>query len=272
MANRKPILEVRGLSVVRGAQRILEDVSWSVEPGQHWAILGANGSGKTSLLSVLAAYLTPSCGTIEVLGEEYGRSDWRELRKRIGLVSSSVRQMIGDEVTALEIVAAGKDAIVNPWNRAGAQDRRRAAGLLRGTETLPLAARRWQVLSQGERQRILIARALMPDPPLLILDEPCAGLDPVARERFLGLVDRLGKRRRGPALVLVTHHVEEIGPVFTHALLLRDGRVLAAGAKEAVLTGANLSRVFAARMRLRRNAAGGYELKMSAPFVARKLM
>ena len=257
---RAPILDVRALRVVRGQQTILDNVSWRIESGQHWVILGANGSGKTSLLSALTAYLTPSSGEIEVLGASYGRTDWRELRRRVGLVSSSIAQLIGGEVTALEIVASGREAIVNPWARSSAPDRRRAAALLRRAEALPLAGRPWQVLSQGERQRVLIARALMADPPLLILDEPCAGLDPVARERFVAFLERLGRKRGGPALVLVTHHVEEITPVFTHALLLRRGAVLAAGTMETVLTSARLSEVFGAPMRLRRTSADGYSL------------
>ena len=271
VARRCPILDVRALSVRRGEQTILDQISWRIERGQHWVILGANGSGKTSLLSALTAYLTPSSGTIEVLGAAYGHTDWRELRKRIGLVSSSIRQMIGDEVTGLEIVASGREATVNPWGRSSLADRLQAARLLRRTETLPLAERPWRVLSQGERQRLLIARALMADPPLLILDEPCAGLDPVARERFVAFLERLGRKRGGPALVLVTHHLEEIAPVFTHALLLRAGAVLAAGDKDAVLTSAHLSLVFSAPMRLRRRVSGSYELSMPEPS-ARKLM
>jgi iron complex transport system ATP-binding protein len=238
MASRQPILDVRALRVVRGQQTILDNISWRVDRGQHWVILGANGSGKTSLLSALTAYLTPSSGTIEVLGAGYGRTDWRELRKRVGLVSSSIRQLIGDGVTVLEIVAGGREAIINPWARCNPPDRLRAARLLRRTETLPLAHRPWQVLSQGERQRILIARALMADPPLMILDEPCAGLDPVARERFLAFLERLGRKRGGPALVL------------------------AAGPKDEVLTSARLSQVFGAPMRLRRSQRSGYELNM----------
>jgi iron complex transport system ATP-binding protein len=186
-------------------------------------------------------------------------------------VSSSIRQMIGDEMTALEIVAGGRDAIVNPWARVSAAERQRAAGLLRRTETLALAERPWQVLSQGERQRILIARALMAEPPLLILDEPCAGLDPVARERFVAFLSRLGRKRGGPKIVLVTHHVEEISPVFTHALLLRQGAVVASGAKAIVLTSANLSQVFGAPLRLRRDGIANYRLSMQVPS-ARKLM
>jgi iron complex transport system ATP-binding protein len=168
-------------------------------------------------------------------------------------------------------VAGGQDAIVNPWARLTGAARQRAAGLLRRTETRALAERPWQVLSQGERQRILIARALMADPPLLILDEPCAGLDPVARERFVAFLGRLGRKRGGPAIVLVTHHVEEIAPVFTHALLLRQGAVLATGEKAAVLKSANLSAVFGAPLRLRRDVAGNYQLRLRVPS-ARKLM
>ena len=258
------ILRVEGLRVVRGRDVILEGVDWRVERGQHWVILGANGSGKTSLLSALTAYLTPSAGTVEVLGATYGRADWRELRRRVGLVSSSVRQMIADDATPLEIVAGGPDAVLNPSRRFSPAERRRALSALRRVEAAPLAERPWGVLSQGERQRVLIGRALGAAPPLLILDEPCAGLDPVARERFVTFLDRLGGRRRGPALVLVTHHVEEIAPAFTHALLLRAGRVLAAGEKARVLTTARLSETFGAPLRLRRDRRGGYTLRLAS--------
>ena len=248
---------------MRGQDTILDGIDWRVERGQHWVILGANGSGKTSLLSALTAYLTPSAGTVEVLGATYGRSDWRELRRRVGLVSSSVRQMIGDDATALEVVASGRDAVLNASGHVKPTDRRRAGDLLRRVEAAALADRAWGVLSQGERQRVLIGRALLASPPLLILDEPCAGLDPVARERFVRFLDRLGRRRGGPALVLVTHHVEEIAPVFTHALLLRGGRVLVAGEKSRVLTTARLTETFGAPLRLRRDKGGNYSLGLA---------
>ena len=255
------MLDVHGLCVKRGENTILDGIDWRVERGQHWVILGANGSGKTSLLSALTAYLTPSAGRVEVLGAPYGRTDWRELRKHVGLVSSSIRQMIGDDATALEVVASGKDATLNFWGRLSAGDRARGLTLLRRVEGGKLAERSWAVLSQGERQRVLIARALMATPQLLILDEPCAGLDPVARGRFVRFLDRLGRRRGAPALVLVTHHVEEIAPVFTHALLLRAGRVTAAGPIRTTLTTAGLARVFrGARLRLRRDRAGWFTL------------
>ncbi len=263
MKTRRPgtVLRVEGLRVVRGKDTILDGIDWRVERGQHWVILGANGSGKTSLLSALTAYLTPSSGTVEVLGAEYGRADWRELRRRVGLVSSSIRQMLGDDATALEIVVSGRDAVLNPSGRLSPGDRRRGENVLRRVEAAALADRAWGVLSQGERQRVLIGRALIAAPPLLILDEPCAGLDPVARERFVRFLDRLGRRRGGPALVLVTHHVEEIAPVFTHALLLREGKVLAAGEKARVLTTARLTETFDAPLRLRRDHEGNYRLR-----------
>jgi iron complex transport system ATP-binding protein len=256
MPKRKPsaVLNLRNLRVQRGTTVILDDVSWRVERGQHWAILGANGSGKTSLLSALTAYLTPTAGMIDVLGERYGGSDWRELRKRVGLVSSSVRQMMGEDEPVLETVVSGKYAVIDCAEEASDADRRRAARILKNIECSHIAARPWRVLSQGERQRVLIGRALMANPPLLILDEPCAGLDPVAREHFLQFLEKLGRRKTAPTLILVTHHVEEIAPVFSHVLLLNGGRVLAQGRKANVLTSELLSRAFHASVTLyRRN-------------------
>ena len=253
------ILTVRDLTIDRGDTRILDRVSWEVARGEHWVILGANGSGKTSLLSALAGYLTPTEGDITVLGETFGASDWRELRKFIGLVSSTVRQMVPEEEDALTTVVSGRDAVIGYWGHTKTADRKAARSLLRQVEAEYLADRAWLVLSQGERQRVLIARALMARPRLLILDEPCAGLDPVAREQFLDFLQRLGAQRGAPALVLVTHHVEEIMPVFSHALLLREGRVVAAGEKARVLTGALLSQTFAAKLRVVQRA-GRYAL------------
>jgi iron complex transport system ATP-binding protein len=244
------ILQVRDLAIRRGQTLILDDLSWTVQRGEHWVILGANGSGKTSLLSALTGYLSPTSGEISVLGETFGESDWRELRKHIGLVSSSVRQMMADHEPALTTVISGKYAMIDYWGRIKTADRITATRLLRQVEATHLADRRWEVLSQGERQRILIGRALMAKPRLLILDEPCAGLDPVAREHFLAFLQRLGTQRGAPALIFVTQHVEEIMPAFTHALLLREGRGIDAGKKRDVLTSARLSEVFGASLKL----------------------
>jgi iron complex transport system ATP-binding protein len=256
------VLEISGLSIRRGRTTILDKVSWRVERGQHWAILGANGSGKTSLLSALTGYFMPSAGEIALLGHRYGKTDWRELRKRVGMVSSAVRQMMADDEPALETVVSGKYAMIDYWGRMTRADRRRAQLLLQQVECAYLAERHWGVLSQGERQRILIGRALMPKPQLLILDEPCAGLDPAAREHFLQFLQRLGRSKSAPTLVLVTHHVEEIMPVFSHVLLLKEGKGLAAGPKSKVLTTRALSQTFADRVQLR-CARGRYTLSVS---------
>jgi iron complex transport system ATP-binding protein len=246
----KPILEISNLCIERSGVKILTDVSWRVERGQHWVILGANGSGKTSLLSALTGYLMPTSGEIFLLGKIYGQSDWRELRKQIGIVSSSVRQMMADDEPALETVASGKYAMIDFWGRVSRAEKIQALKLLRQVECEYLAERPWRVLSQGERQRVLIGRALMARPRVLILDEPCAGLDPAAREHFLQFIQRLGARKNSPTLVLVTHHVEEIMPVFSHLLVLKNGKVLAAGKKSAALTTKNLSRAFETKLNL----------------------
>ena len=162
----------------------------------------------------------------------YGHSDWRKLRKKIGLVSSSVRQMMNDAEPALETGASGKYAMIDFWGRVTRTEKAEASRLLKNIECEYLAQREWRVLSQGERQRVLIGRALMAKPRVLILDEPCAGLDPAARDKFLQFLQRLGGRENSPALILVTHHVEEIMPVFSRVLILKNGRVLATGAKD----------------------------------------
>lgn len=256
---RPPVLEVSNLHIYRGDTIILDRVSWRVDRGQHWVIIGANGSGKTSLLSALTGYLTPSGGEMDLLGERFGESNWPELRKRIGLVSSSIRQLMADSEPALHSVASGRYAMIDFWGEPTRADKIKARSILRQIECEYLADRPWLVLSQGERQRVLIGRALMADPKLLILDEPCAGLDPAAREHFLQFLQRQGGRRGSPTLVLVTHHVEEIMPVFTHALILKQGRALAAGEKRAVLTSRRLGDAFQAKVRLKL-IKGRYEL------------
>ena len=250
MKNVPAILSVEKLGIVRDGTVILDDVNWRVARGEHWVILGANGSGKTSLLSALTGYLMPTAGGISLLGKIYGEADWRELRKKIGLVSSSVRQRMADEEPALETVASGKYAMIDFWGRLTRGEKIAAMKLLRQVECEHLAARPWRVLSQGERQRVLIGRALMARPRVLILDEPCAGLDPAAREHFLQFLQRLGQQKNSPTLIFVTHHVEEIMPVFTHGLLLKDGRVLAAGKKADVMRSKNISKTFNTRMKL----------------------
>ena len=234
---------------------ILQNISWQLLPGQHWVILGANGSGKTSLLCALTGYLTPTAGEVEVLGQRYGHSDWRQLRLKVGLVSSAIRQQIPPGESALETVVSGRYAMIDFWGKMTVADRRRARRILEQIECRELADRPWLFLSQGERQRVLIGRSLMGKPALLILDEPCAGLDPAAREHFLRFLQRLGRNLRAPTLVLVTHHVEEIVPVFSHVLILKNARVMVQGPKKSNLTSATLSEAFgqAAKLRQKRS-------------------
>jgi len=263
MRNAGPVLVVENLGVTRGGVRILDGVSWSVRAGEHWVILGANGSGKTSLLSAITGYLTPTDGEITLLGKRYGYSDWCELRKQVGLVSSSIRQMMADDEPAIESVISGKYGMIDLWRKISRADRLRAGRILRQVECGYLAERPWRVLSQGERQRVLIGRALMAKPRVLILDEPCAGLDPAAREHFLQFLQRLGRRRNSPVLILVTHHVEEIMPVFSHVLVLKAGRVLVGGRKAEVLTTRNLTAALESKSKLGR-LSGRYLLQVSA--------
>ncbi len=246
------VLEVEDLRIERGVTTLIHDISWRVNADEHWVVLGANGSGKTSLLRALTGYLMPTEGEIRLLGEVYGDSDWRELRKRIGLVSSAVRELMSDSEPALDAVVTGKYAMVDHWGEVSPEDRRAGMRILRQIECAHLADRPWAYLSQGERQRVLIGRALMAKPRLLILDEPCAGLDPAAREHFLQFVESMGRKRNAPTLVLVTHHVEEIMPIFSHALILKDGGVSAAGTKKEVLNSKVLSDAFASTVKLKR--------------------
>jgi iron complex transport system ATP-binding protein len=257
----KPVLQVSGLTIRRGNAVILQDIRWQVLSKEHWVILGANGSGKTSLLCALTGYLTPTSGEVEVLGARYGRTDWRQLRQRLGLVSSAIRQMIPPDEPALETVVSGRYAMIDFWGKMTATDRRRARHILRQIECLELAERPWLFLSQGERQRVLIGRALMAKPTVLILDEPCAGLDPAAREHFLQFLQRLGSSAHPPTLVLVTHHVEEIMPVFSHVLILKSARVMAQGPRRGILTSEALSEAFGEPARLRQKR-GRYTLQL----------
>jgi len=256
----QPLLSVENLTVRRGTATLLHGVNWQMHPGQHWTILGANGSGKTSLLKALTGFLSPTSGEMTLLGRRYGASDWRKLRLKIGMVTSAFTAAIPPAETALETVLSGKFAQLDLWSDVSRADRAAARSLLRLVGLARLEQREWAYLSQGERQRILIARALMARPRLLILDEPCAGLDPVAREKFLRFIDALSRQSRFvEGLILVTHHVEEITPRFSHVLMLRSGRVFAAGPCPAVLTSKNLSRIFSAPLRLSRKG-GAYRL------------
>ena len=258
MRERETVLEIRGLRVERGRAAILRGIDWRVERGEHWVILGANGSGKTTLLKALTGFISPTAGEFSALGQRYGASDWRTLREKVGVVTSAFGAAIPSAEKAIETVMSGKFAQLDLWARVTSADRAAARKWLCVVGAERIAEREWLYLSQGERQRVLIARALMGRPELLILDEPCAGLDPVARDEFLEMMRGLMEKSE-PVLVLVTHHVEEIVDGFTHALMLREGGVVAEGKIRDVLNSRRMSETFGVAMKLIR-AGGRYRL------------
>jgi iron complex transport system ATP-binding protein len=238
-------LRLTRVGVVRPPATLLEAVDWTVRVGQRWVVLGPNGSGKTTLLRVASLYLHPSSGSVEVLGHRLGRVDVRRLRTRIGLAGPALHDMLRPDITALDVVMSAREAALETWwHTYGPDDRAHAVGLLERTGSAALAPRAFGTLSSGERQRVLIARSLWGHPGLVLLDEPTAGLDLGAREDLVARLGRLADDPATPPTVLVTHHVEEVPPGFTHALLLRRGRVLAAGAIGDVLTAEALSAAF----------------------------
>jgi iron complex transport system ATP-binding protein len=238
-------LQLTKVGLVRGDKTILCDVDWTVAEGERWIVLGANGSGKTSLVRIASLYLHPSTGDVDVLGQRLGRVDVRRHRRRIGVVSASFADLLRPELTAAEIVMTAKYAALEPWwNEYTDDDRSRARELLDRFGCAALADRWFSSLSSGERQRVQLARTLMTDPGLLLLDEPSAGLDLGGREDLVRRLGALAADPSTPATILVTHHVDEIPPGFGHALLLREGRVMAAGPIDDVLTSDALSECF----------------------------
>ncbi|HET7763159.1 MAG TPA: ABC transporter ATP-binding protein [Phycicoccus sp.] len=239
------VLAFAGVSVVRGGRAILDDVSWEVEEGQRWVVLGPNGAGKTTLLQLASARIHPTTGVVGVLGEVLGTVDVFELRPRIGLSSAVLADRIPPREKVRDVVVTASYAVVGRWHEAyDRMDEGRALELLEALGAAQLADRVFGTLSEGERKRVQIARALMTDPELMLLDEPAAGLDLGGREDLVRRLGALAADLAAPALVLVTHHVEEIPPNFTDVLLLREGRVVAQGPIEITLTAENLERTF----------------------------
>jgi len=233
---------------------VLHDITWVVDDDERWVVLGPNGCGKTTLLQLASGFLHPTRGTLEVLGHRLGRVDVRQLRRRIGLVSAAVAKMIVPSLSAVEVVVAASDGALEPWwSTYPAEVHAQAVALLSAAGFADIAERPFGVCSEGERQQILLARTLMAAPDLLLLDEPCAGLDVGGRERLVGRLGALALDGRHPPMVLVTHHVEEIPAHFTHALLVRGGSVVAAGELHDTLTSSNLSACFGLALRLRRD-------------------
>src|ERR1700712_5198596 len=231
------VLQLKGVSIVRDGNTILDDVTWTVDGTERWVILGPNGAGKTTLLQIAAALIHPSKGKATLLDQTLGRVDIFDLRPRIGFVSSAMSRRIPGDETVLNVVMTAAYSVTGRWNEEYEDiDLARANRVLREWKLESFAERRFGALSDGEQKRVLIARAVMTDPEMLLLDEPAVSLDLGSREELLHLLGEFAKSKGSPAMVMVTHHVEEIPQGFTHALLLRKGKIVAAGKLDDVVT------------------------------------
>ncbi len=255
------VLALSDVELRRDRRELLRGIDWRVEQGQHWILLGANGSGKTSLVRIASLVEHPSQGGVEVLGERLGATDVRALRRRVALVSPALVDLVRPGLDPVEIVMCGRHAALEPWwHHYDDADRERASSLLVRNGVGNCAGRAFSTLSSGERQRVLLARAFMADPGLVLLDEPTAGLDLAGREELVERLDRIVSEE-GPPMVLVTHHVEEIPASFTHLLALRRGAVLAAGPIEDVFDEALLGECFGLDLALARHTDGRWSAR-----------
>ncbi len=249
------VLEFSDVVVRRNARDIVSHVDWTVRDDQRWVVLGPNGAGKTTVLQLADTLLHPTSGEVTILGERLGRTDVFELRPRIGFASSAMARRVPPEETVLDVVLTAAFSVVGRWREDYDDiDERRALRVLAEWKLDHLADRTFGTLSDGEQKRVQIARAVMTDPELLLLDEPTASLDLGAREELLALLSGYAQAPTTPAMVMVTHHVEEIPVGFTHVLLLRDGEVVASGPLDEALTAENLSATFGLRITLTREA------------------
>ncbi|MEU8173490.1 ABC transporter ATP-binding protein [Microbispora hainanensis] len=247
------VLQLQDVAVRRDGAALLRGIDWSVREDERWVVIGPNGAGKTTLLQVAASLLFPSEGSVEILGERLGQTDVFDLRPRIGLASAALSERIPPDEKVIDLVLTASYAILGRWTEEyDSHDVTRAVELIDQLGCAHLIRRRFGTLSEGERKRVQIARALMPDPELLLLDEPAAGLDVAGREDLVRRLGALARDPKSPTMVLVTHHVEEIPAGFTHVLLLRHGSVVDQGPIDAVMTPENLSATFGVPLHLDR--------------------
>lgn len=239
------VVQLENVSLIRDGKWILQDINWQIEKGEHWVLFGLNGSGKTAILNLLNAYYFPTKGKITVLDLEFGKNYLAEkLRKQIGFVSSSLQEKFHPDDNAFEVVLSGEYASIGLYETPTDEIRKKAIDLLDELGCIEYANRNYHTLSQGEKQRVLIARALMANPALLILDEPTNGLDFIAREQLLDSVERITQNPDAPTIIYVTHHVEEILPAFSKTLLLKKGQVFAAGDTKNMMNSDMLTQYF----------------------------
>src|SRR5579859_5241449 len=250
------VLRLRGVEVRRDTSVLLRNVDWTAHEDERWILIGPNGAGKTTLLQVAAAAMFPTKGTVEILGERLGEVDVFELKPRIGLTSAVVAEQVPPAEKVIDLVLTASYGMLGRWREDyDSADVTRAVELLDALGCAHLIRRKFATLSEGERKRVQIARAMMPDPELLLLDEPAAGLDLGGREDLLRRLTGLARNPKAPMMVLVTHHVEEVPDGFTHAMLLRRGSVLAAGPVAEVFTARNLSRCFGVQLEIEQRGA-----------------
>lgn len=236
------MISLQHLTLRREEHQILDDVSLEIQAGEHWVILGRNGSGKTTILEMITGYMFPSTGTIDVLGNRYGQCDIREVRKEIGYIGPSLMEKLLLSDPVWEVVATGAYAFLRFYQTIPETVKTKAITLLEEMNLGRLVYQPLGTLSQGERKKVMLARCLMGDPKLLVMDEPCAGLDLYEREQMLIEMDKL--RQRDVTVVYVTHHIEEIVPLFSHVALIKDGKLSAAGRKDVVLTDENIESIY----------------------------
>ena len=237
------IIELQNISLYREKTQILKNISWNIKKGAHWALIGPNGAGKTSLLKIISGIIWPSSGKVKVLGKEFGKTDLRELKKKIGWVSSFLTEKIPQNEDILEIIISGKFASFGVYEKITENDRKKAKRLLKFMDCDYILGRNFNVISQGEKQKVLIARALMAQPLILLLDEPCIGLDIKARENLLNSISKLCRETK-TTIIYVTHHIEEIVQEISKAFLIKDGKAFKQGNKKKVLTRECLSKLF----------------------------
>lgn len=238
------IIEAKDVSIVRDRKYLLKSINWNVRRDENWVILGLNGSGKTMLLNLINGYIFPTTGKVSVFGKEFGKHDLRETRKLIGWVSSALHERIHENDEVIEIILSGKFSSIGLYDDVSEDDLEEADNIMKTLKIMHLKNRKYGSLSQGEKQRALIGRGLMGSPRLLILDEPCNGLDIFSRDILLGVIENLGKNEDGPRIIYVTHHVDEILSEFGNILLIKDGEVHSSGEIGKLMTSEHLSDFF----------------------------
>ncbi len=260
----KKILEMQKLSLYsfENGEKILNSISLTVEEGQRWVILGANGAGKSSLISTVCGFSMPDECILRVSGMEYSKDNWQKVREKIALIGTHLHREINTDEKIVDIIISGKFAQINYWGKITkalileAYDKMKQIGITH------LVDASWKFISQGERQKVLIARSLMMKPDIIFLDEPCSALDPVARRNFIRFLDKLGRKKSIPAILMATHYLEEIAPSFTHALILKKGAVMASGRIEDVINSKNLSKAYGAKCEVLKNKHQLWQLSL----------